>query len=223
MQKPVLYALFLLGGLGLSCSPASQPPGKHAAAHASTEINPMNAQDKLQVATFGGGCFWCVEAVFQELEGVEKVVSGYSGGQVPNPTYKAVCSGRTGHAEVVQVWFDPQVISYETLVQVFFTTHDPTTLNRQGNDVGTQYRSVIFYHDEEQKSVAERLKRDFAPTLWDDPIVTEISPFTAFYPAEDYHQNFYDENPDYPYCRIIINPKVAKVRKAFADKLKKNR
>ncbi len=174
----------------------------------------------LKVATFGGGCFWCTEAIFEELKGVYKVVSGYSGGHVPNPTYRQVCTGTTGHAEVVQVWYHPDEISYEDLVKVFFATHDPTTLNRQGNDVGTQYRSVIFYHDEEQKAIAERLKAEFAPTLWDDPIVTEISPFTAFYPAEDYHQEYFRNNPNQPYCQIVINPKVRKFRKMFADKLK---
>ncbi|MAT53209.1 MAG: peptide-methionine (S)-S-oxide reductase [Bacteroidetes bacterium] len=175
---------------------------------------------KLETATFGGGCFWCVEAIFQELKGVHSVASGYSGGKSANPTYREVCSGLTGHAEVVQVKFDPEVISYETLVKVFFTTHDPTTLNRQGADVGTQYRSVIFYHNEEQKAIAERLKQEFAPTLWDDPIVTEISPFTAFYEAEEYHQDYYSNNPNQGYCRIVINPKVEKFRKQYAHLLK---
>ncbi|RMG82501.1 MAG: peptide-methionine (S)-S-oxide reductase [Bacteroidetes bacterium] len=178
------------------------------------------ANEHLEVATFGAGCFWCTEAVFQQIKGVEKVRSGYSGGRTKNPTYKEICSGLTGHAVVTRVWFDPSVVSYETLLQVFFTTHDPTTLNRQGNDVGTQYRSVIFYHNDEQKAIAERMKATFVPQFWDDPIVTEISPATDFYEAEDYHQNFYAGNPGYPYCRIIINPKVAKLRKMFADKLK---
>ncbi|MDF1864499.1 MAG: peptide-methionine (S)-S-oxide reductase MsrA [Saprospiraceae bacterium] len=175
----------------------------------------------LEVATFGAGCFWCVEAVYQELGGVEKVVSGYSGGKSKNPTYKEVCSGFSKHAEVAQIHYDPNEVSFETLVEVFFTTHDPTTLNRQGNDSGPQYRSVIFYHNEEQKTVAERLFKEFAPKYWDDPIVTEISPFLSFYEAEEHHQNFYSDNQNYPYCRIIINPKVAKFRKMYADKLKK--
>ncbi len=174
----------------------------------------------LKVATFGAGCFWCTEAIYEELRGVYKVVSGYSGGHVPNPTYRQVCTGTTGHAEVVQVWYHSDEISYEDLVKVFFATHDPTTLNRQGNDVGTQYRSVIFYHDEQQKEIAQRLKEIFAPTLWDDPIVTEISPFTAFYPAEAYHQEYFRNNPNQPYCQIVIGPKVRKFRKMFADKLK---
>ncbi|MCB0522129.1 MAG: peptide-methionine (S)-S-oxide reductase MsrA [Lewinellaceae bacterium] len=176
--------------------------------------------EKLETATFGAGCFWCVEAIFQDLKGVQSVASGYSGGKGDNPSYREVCSGTTGHAEVIQVVYDPAVISFENLVKVFFTTHDPTTLNRQGADAGTQYRSVIFYHDETQKEVAGRLKKEFAPTLWDNPIVTEISPFTKFFKAEDYHQNYYNDNPDQGYCRIVINPKVQKFRKMYADLLK---
>lgn len=176
--------------------------------------------ENLETATFGAGCFWCSEAIFQELRGVQKVSSGYSGGNVANPTYREVCTGMTGHAEVIQIEFDPKVISFETLAKVFFTTHDPTTLNRQGADVGTQYRSVIFYHDDNQKTTAEKVIKDFAPTLWDDPIVTEISPFTAFYEAEEYHQDYYSNNPNQGYCRIVINPKVEKFRKHFADLLK---
>lgn len=176
--------------------------------------------NSLETATFGAGCFWCVEAIFQDLKGVEKVVSGYSGGKNDKPTYREVSSGTTGHAEVIQVHYDPAVVSFETLVKVFFTTHDPTTLNRQGADAGTQYRSVIFYHDEEQKAIAEQLKKDFAPALWDDPIVTEISPFTKFFEAEEYHQNYYKDNPNQGYCRIVINPKVSKFRKSHADLLK---
>ncbi len=177
-------------------------------------------KEGLETATFGAGCFWCVEAVFQDLKGVESVTSGYSGGKVKNPTYREVCTGATGHAEVIQIQFDPQVISYENLLRVFFTTHDPTTLNRQGADTGTQYRSVIFYHNEEQKETALRMKDEFAPTLWDDPVVTEISPFTTFFIAEDYHQNYYKDNPNQGYCRIVINPKVRKVRELYADWLK---
>ncbi len=193
--------------------------GQHAASQ--TQNDAMEKMPEgLKVATFGGGCFWCTEAIFEELRGVYRVVSGYSGGHVPRPTYEQVCSGTTGHAEVVQVWYHPDEISYEELVEVFFATHDPTTPNRQGNDVGTQYRSVIFYHDEEQKAIAERLKEAFAPTLWERPIVTEISPFDTFYPAEDYHQEYFRNNPNQPYCQIVINPKVRKFRKMFADKLK---
>ena len=176
--------------------------------------------DKLETATLGAGCFWCVEAVFQQLKGVEKVESGYSGGHVKDPSYREVCSGNTGHAEVCQVHFDPNEISFEEILEVFWTTHDPTTLNRQGNDVGTQYRSAIFYHDEKQKEIAERSVKEVAGQIWDDPIVTEISPLTNYYPAEEYHQNYWFQNGNQPYCRIVINPKVEKFRKKFADKLK---
>ncbi len=216
MKKYAILPLLLLGLAFHLCAQSKKSNSDNPSKKEKTMLN-----DGLEIATFGGGCFWCVEAVFQELQGVEKVVSGYSGGKVKNPSYKEVCGGYTGHAEVTQIIFDPAVISFEELVEVFFTTHDPTTLNRQGNDAGTQYRSVIFYHDKDQKEIAERLKTDFAPTLWDNPIVTEISPFLVFYEAEDYHQNFYSDNQNYPYCRIIINPKVAKFRKKFADKLKK--
>ncbi len=180
----------------------------------------VTKMEGLKVATFGAGCFWCVEAIFQELKGVHKVASGYSGGYVKNPAYREVCNGTTGHAEVAQIHFDSTVISFEELTQVFFATHDPTTLNRQGADAGTQYRSAIFYHDENQKVVAEKVKKEFAPTLWDDPIVTEISAFDVFYEADDYHQNYFLENPNQPYCMIVINPKVRKFREKFADKLK---
>lgn len=175
---------------------------------------------KMEVATLGAGCFWCVEAVFQDLKGVYKVESGYMGGEVEDPSYKAVCSGTTGHAEVAQLTFDPEIISFETLLEVFWTTHDPTTLNRQGADVGTQYRSAIFYHSEEQRKTAEASKKGFATKLWDDPIVTEVTPASTYYPAEDYHQNYYSENPNAGYCRIVINPKVRKVRENFSHLLK---
>ncbi|MBI1743128.1 peptide-methionine (S)-S-oxide reductase MsrA [Candidatus Acetothermia bacterium] len=175
----------------------------------------------LQIATFGGGCFWCVEAVFKELKGVEKVTSGYAGGSEKNPTYRQVCDGETGHAEVAQIEFDPSVISYETLVEVFFLAHDPTTLNRQGNDVGTQYRSVIFHHTDEQKKIAEAVKsRIEKEKIYRNPIVTEIAPFANFYAAEDYHQNYYEENPQQPYCRVVIDPKVTKFRQKFKELLK---
>ena len=174
-----------------------------------------------EVATLGGGCFWCLEAVYQELRGVEKVESGYSGGHVPNPTYRAVCSETTGHAEVVQVTFDPSVVSYKDILEVYFTIHDPTTLNRQGADVGTQYRSVIFYHDDEQRAVAERVISDLeSEGIWSDPIVTEVEPFDEFYVAEDYHQNYFRNNGFQPYCQVIIAPKVAKFRKEHLDRLK---
>jgi peptide-methionine (S)-S-oxide reductase len=175
-----------------------------------------------EVATLAGGCFWCLEAVFDELEGVEDVVSGYSGGHVPNPTYEAVCTGRTGHAEAVQITFDPDRIAYGDLLRVFFSIHDPTTLNRQGADVGTQYRSAIFYHSPEQKAVAEAVIAELeAAGIWDKPIVTEVTPFQAFYPAEDYHQEYYRRNPYQGYCQVVIAPKVAKFRRRFRDRLKR--
>lgn len=174
----------------------------------------------LEVATLGGGCFWCVEAVFQDLIGVYKVESGYSGGGNPNPNYRDVSSGTTGHAEVVQVHFDPQEISFEEILEVFWSTHDPTTLNRQGYDEGTQYRSVIFFHSAEQKALADKSIKEVAQELWDAPVVTEISPFDAFYPAESYHQNYYSLNASQPYCRAVISPKMAKFRKKFEAKLK---
>jgi len=175
-----------------------------------------------QIATLAGGCFWCLEAVFDELKGVESVESGYSGGRVPNPTYHEVCDGDTGHAEAVQVTFDPSVVSYHDLLTVFFTIHDPTTLNRQGSDVGTQYRSAIFYHDEEQKKVAGEVIAEIgAAKIWEDPIVTQVAPFDAFYMAEDYHQEYFANNRFQPYCQFVVAPKVAKFRQKFAERLKK--
>jgi peptide-methionine (S)-S-oxide reductase len=173
-----------------------------------------------ETATFGAGCFWCVEAIFQQLKGVHSVVSGYAGGTVENPTYQQVCSGTTGHAEAVQITFDPAVISYADVLYVFWRTHDPTTLNRQGADVGTQYRSVIFYHNAAQKAIAERSKKDTeASGLWPNPIVTEIIPFRNFYQAETYHHDYYRLNPNQPYCRLVIDPKIRKFKKEFQEKL----
>ena len=178
--------------------------------------------DNYEVATLGAGCFWCVEAVFMRLNGVEKVESGYSGGKISNPTYREVSSGLTGHAEVVQVTFDPNVIKFAKILEVFFKTHNPTTLNRQGADVGTQYRSAIFYHSNEQKKVAEEVKEMLDKAkVWDDPIVTEISPFSKFYIAEDYHQNYLGNNKKQPYCQMVILPKIEKFEKHFGDYLKK--
>jgi peptide-methionine (S)-S-oxide reductase len=174
-----------------------------------------------EVATLGGGCFWCLEAVFDDLSGVTDVVSGYAGGNRPNPSYEQVCAGTTGHAEVVQVTFDPKQISYREILEVFFSIHDPTTLNRQGGDVGTQYRSVIFYHSEEQKKTAEAVIRDLgAAGLWPQPIVTELKPVQAFYSAEDYHQEYFSKNPGQGYCQVVVAPKVAKFRSKFAERLK---
>lgn len=182
----------------------------------------INEPRGTEVATLGGGCFWCVEAVFDELKGVERVESGYSGGANANPTYRQVCSGTTGHAEVVRVTFDPRAISFREILEVFLTTHDPTTLNRQGADVGTQYRSVIFYHDEEQKKVAEQVIEEFnAAKVWDAPIVTEVAPLETFYKAEDYHQEYFKLNGEQPYCRAVIAPKVAKLRQHYQAKLKR--
>jgi peptide-methionine (S)-S-oxide reductase len=181
---------------------------------------PMN-EAGLEKTTFGSGCFWCTEAVFENLKGVYSVVSGYAGGKVLNPTYEEVCSGTTGHAEVTQITYDPKVISYDELLEVFWKTHDPTTLNRQGNDVGTQYRSAIFYHNEEQKELAEKYKAELDKSgAWDKPIVTEISPLTNYSPAEEYHQDYYNNNPNQGYCAFVIAPKVEKFKKVFKDKLK---
>ncbi len=172
-------------------------------------------------ATFGAGCFWCVEAVYQRLEGVLRVRSGYAGGKRPNPTYEQVCTGATGHAEVCEIVYDPSVISFDQLLEVFWQVHDPTTLNRQGNDVGTQYRSVIFAHSDEQRELAERRKKELdAAKVWSDPIVTEIAPAAPFYPAEDYHNNYFNEHGEQPYCALVIAPKVEKFKKVFKDKLK---
>jgi len=177
--------------------------------------------DTHEIATLAGGCFWCLEAAFQDLKGVEKVESGYSGGSVPHPSYEQVCTGTTGHAEVVQTTFDPQVVTFRDLLHVFFTIHDPTTLNRQGGDVGTQYRSAIFYHSPEQQAEAQRVIAELqAEQVWDDPIVTELTPFEYFYPAEEYHRDYFRRNPNQGYCRAVIAPKVAKVRKLYLDKLK---
>jgi peptide-methionine (S)-S-oxide reductase len=175
-----------------------------------------------EVAHLAGGCFWCLEAVYDELKGVVDVVSGYAGGNVANPSYEVVCSGETGHAETVQITFDPQVVSYRQLLEVFFTIHDPTSLNRQGADVGTQYRSAIFYHNPEQRAVAEALVQELeAEKLWNKPIVTELKPFTIFYPAEAYHQEYFKRNPYQGYCMLVIAPKVAKFRKHYLELLKK--
>lgn len=175
-----------------------------------------------ELATLGGGCFWCLEAVFQDLKGVENVESGYAGGHVANPSYQLVCTGTTGHAEVVQITFDPDVISYSELLEVFFTIHDPTTLNRQGGDVGTQYRSAVFYHNPQQKAEAARVIAEIsAAGTWDDPIVTEVVPLETFYRAEEYHRDYFQRNPDQAYCRAVIAPKVAKARKQFLEKLRR--
>ncbi len=182
--------------------------------------NDVTSRAGLETVTLGAGCFWCIEAVYQRLDGVESVVSGYAGGTVENPTYEQVCNGNTGHAEVAQIMFDPKKISFREILEVFFQTHDPTTLNRQGNDVGTQYRSAIFYHTDEQRKIAEEMKKT-AQQWWDNPIVTEIVPFKQFYKAEAYHQNYFNNHPTQGYCMFVVNPKVQKFKKQFKEKLKK--
>ncbi len=245
MFSPLLVILL---GAGLSTSlSACSGDGRHSqtaerhqthamanASHASSASTPGNAtdqrqtqpiaqprQDGLEEATFGSGCFWCTEAYFDALEGVQSVVSGYSGGFVKNPSYKEVCTGRTGHAEVTRIVFDPAQISFAELLEVFWATHDPTTLNRQGNDVGPQYRSVIFYHTEQQQRIAEASKEAAEESgTWNAPIVTEISPLVNWYPAEDYHQDYFANNPNQPYCSMVIRPKMDKFKARFAEKLK---
>ncbi|HEX8291046.1 MAG TPA: peptide-methionine (S)-S-oxide reductase MsrA [Pyrinomonadaceae bacterium] len=181
----------------------------------------MSTERAGELATLAGGCFWCLEAVYKELRGVERVVSGYAGGHVEDPTYRAVCDGTTGHAEVVQVTFDPSAVSYRELLEVFFTIHDPTTLNRQGGDVGTQYRSAVFYHTPAQRETAEQVVAELAAAdVWDSPIVTEVVPLERFYPGEDYHQDYFERNPFQPYCRAVVAPKVSKFRKHFLEKLR---
>ena len=182
----------------------------------------MGSENNMETATLGGGCFWCLEAVYADLKGVEKVESGYAGGTVADPTYRQVCSGTTGHAEVVQLTFDPEIISFKEILEVFFSIHDPTTPNRQGADVGTQYRSAIYYHTPEQKTTADQAIKEFnASGVWGAPIVTELAPLKQFYKAEDYHQEYYMNNPEQGYCQLVITPKVAKFRKQFVDRLKK--
>lgn len=182
----------------------------------------MSTTATTDTATFGTGCFWCTEAIFQQVDGVIKVTSGYAGGQTENPDYKEVCTGTTGHAECLNIVYDSSKISFDELLEIFWQVHDPTTLNRQGNDVGTQYRSVVFYHNEEQKVKVEKYKTELDKSgAWDKPIVTTLEPFTRFYPAEDYHQNYYNDNPGQGYCQFVIRPKVEKFQKVFKNKLKK--
>jgi len=220
-MKLVFTALF--AGLITFVSCAQQSPKKtNEMTDDSSAVKNPPALPVIQIATFANGCFWCTEAIFEELDGVISAVSGYTGGETENPTYKQVCSGETGHAECLQITYDPSKISFDELLEVFWKTHDPTTLNRQGADVGTQYRSAIFYHNEEQREKAEKYKAELDKSgAFDNPIVTEIEPFTRFYPAEDYHQQYYEANGNTnPYCKIVIQPKVEKFRKVFKDKLK---
>lgn len=176
---------------------------------------------RMEVATLGGGCFWCLEAVYDELRGVQSVESGYAGGHVDDPSYQAVCSGRTGHAEVIQIAFDPSEVTFREILEVFFTIHDPTTLNRQGADIGSQYRSVVFYHSDEQKKTAEQVIDEMTRAgIWSNPIVTELTPYSEFFVAEEYHQEYFERNPRQPYCQVVVAPKVAKFRKKYLDRLK---
>ena len=217
--RTVTY-LLLLVAMVAGCSLQAAHGEEQPAANPVTKND--KPREKMEQATFGGGCFWCTEAVFLELEGVEKVTSGYSGGFVENPTYQQVCSGRTGHAEVIQIEYDPAKVSFAELLEVHFKTHDPTTLNRQGNDIGPQYRSAVFYHNKEQKELSEQAITELnKERAYRRPIVTEVTEFQKFWPAEDYHQNYLAENPNQPYCRAVVQPKVNKFRKVFKDKLKK--
>ncbi len=218
LNKSLLFVAVLFG-LATSCSSQKTTENKKSKGPA-TDLT-LNDNMNTEIANFGAGCFWCVEAVFQELNGVIKVESGYMGGAVNNPTYKEVCTGTTGHAEITRITYDPSIISFDELLEVLWTTHDPTTLNRQGADSGTQYRSAVFYTSDDQRIKAEKSKQDVATTIWDKPIVTEIVPAETFYPAEDYHQDYYANNPNAGYCRIVISPKVEKVRAMYSDKLKK--
>ena len=213
----VVIILFFSGSTFAACNASS---GTNKQTGESNMENEKGEQGT-DTATFGAGCFWCVEAIFQNLDGVKSVASGYSGGAIKNPSYKEICTGRTGHAEVIQIVYDPSRLTFDELLEVFWQTHDPTTLNRQGADVGTQYRSVIFYHDDKQRELAESYKKKLdASGAFDKPIVTEISPFTVFYKAEDYHQNYYNQNSDEPYCTFVIQPKLEKFKKVFKDKMK---
>jgi peptide-methionine (S)-S-oxide reductase len=231
MKFPIIIQTFacLLGCSGFSKAQIHNEISMDTLSEKIKEVFPSENNQKgtfpagtRKTATFGAGCFWCVEAVFQQLEGVDTVVSGYTGGSVKNPSYKEICGGYTGHAEVAQIVYDPNVISFDELLKAFWLTHDPTTLNYQGNDHGTQYRSAIFYHDETQRMLAMNYKDALNQSgAWPKPIVTTLEPMTVFYPAEEYHQNYFNNNPGQGYCQVIIHPKVEKFKKVFADRLKK--
>ena len=215
MKKLLMTFVLVLA----ACGPAQDGHAKKD----KNETSKIEFSGKTDTAILAGGCFWCVEAVFLELKGVKTVKAGYMGGQTENPTYKQICTGRTGHAEVIQIEFDPDVVSFDVLLQVFWKTHDPTTLNRQGNDVGTQYRSAVFYHNDSQKEKATSYKKKLNEvSAYPDPIVTEITAASKFYVAEDYHQNYFKNNPNQPYCRALIPPKIEKLKRVFGDKLKTN-
>lgn len=217
-MKRQVYAILLLALVVFGCAAAGNSGMKEPDPHA------MPSRDKLKKATFAGGCFWCTEAIFQSLKGVYKVTSGYIGGTVPNPTYKQVCTGTTGHAEAIEITYAPEEIAFEELLEVFFKTHDPTTLNRQGADTGTQYRSAVFYHDAEQKKSAEEVIAALTEEkIFPDPIVTEVTQASEFYSAEDYHQDYYANNTQAGYCQMVITPKMEKFRKVFADKIREQK
>jgi len=219
LTSGLLLAMLPCAGCGSPVS--SREKSGHKEFNKETGEKTMSGTGELKLATFGNGCFWCTEAIFQRLNGVEKVLPGYSGGHVENPTYEQVCTGATGHAESIQITYDPSKISYDSLLEVFWKTHDPTTRNRQGNDVGPQYRSVVFYHDAEQKRLAESYKSKLeSERIWDRPIVTEIVQFSKFWTAEDYHRNYYNSNPSKGYCSFVITPKIEKFKKIFKDRLK---
>jgi peptide-methionine (S)-S-oxide reductase len=217
-----MWKSVLIGALWLACASLGHAADSREHPMADEQKTSQPKVPDKEIATLGGGCFWCLEAVFEEMEGVTRVVSGYSGGSVKNPTYEQVCTGTTGHAEVVQIEFDPRVVTYETILGVFFSVHDPTTPGRQGADVGSQYRSVIFYHDDRQKEIAEKKIAELESNkIWKRPIVTEVVPFKAFYEAEEYHQDYFKRNPHAGYCQAVVAPKVMKFRELFPEKLKK--
>lgn len=231
MRRPVVFrpdliakflvALVVIFGGGMSVM--AQPEKASREETKAAEPDKKSDSDQLEEATFGSGCFWCTEAVFQQLKGVKTIVSGYSGGRTKNPTYEQVCTGTTGHAEVIQITYDPKIVTFDELLEVFWKTHDPTTLNRQGPDHGTQYRSVIFYHNEKQKELAEGYKKELdASKVFKKPIVTQIVAFKEFFPGEDYHQNYFRSHPENPYCSSVIQGKVDKFKKVFKDKLNKS-
>lgn len=212
----LFLSLMIISLLSANCTPHEN--GAHNAEKA--EESPFQPDSNLEVATLGGGCFWCLEAAYERIKGVKNVVSGYSGGNTIDPSYREVGAGGTGHAEVVQIYYDPEVINFAEILEIFWTIHDPTTLNRQGADVGPEYRSIILTHDENQKKIAKKSIQETAALLWNDPVVTEVKDFEAFYDAEKYHQDYYENNSNQGYCRVVINPKLQKLKKKFADRLK---
>lgn len=217
---PVVVGFVAVAAFVFTSAPKEPPMPDPFPALSADETTPEPTAAAVETATFGNGCFWCTEAVFQQIKGVKSVASGYTGGAVPNPTYEQVCRGTTGHAEAIQLTYDPKVVTYPELLEVFWRSHDPTTLNRQGNDVGTQYRSAIFYHSDRQRELAERYKRKLDEAgVYSSPVVTEIVPAAVFYPAEAYHQNFFNENPRQGYCRAVVGPKVEKIRAVFRGRL----